>query len=81
MITTSDIRPLSQSTETTAQTAAHHEHAWAIESRHRTSEGTVLYVWCESCRARRIDLQRRYDAPPAALSNPIVVAATADPHA
>lgn len=34
-----------------------HEHAWEVESRHRTSDGTVLYVLCPQCRARRVDLE------------------------
>jgi hypothetical protein len=28
-----------------------HEHAWLMESRHPTSEGTVLYVRCDECGA------------------------------
>lgn len=45
-----------------------HEHAWVTESRHSTSEGTVRYVACTGCGARRIDLQTHPQQPPAALS-------------
>ncbi|MEE2056058.1 hypothetical protein [Rhodococcus artemisiae] len=45
-----------------------HEHGWAVESSHATSMGRVLYVLCEACRARRIDLQHHTQAPPAALT-------------
>lgn len=44
-----------------------HEHAWRTESRHRTSDGWVLYVRC-GCGARRIDHQELADQPPRALS-------------
>lgn len=50
-----------------AHTAVH-EHAWLVESRHRTSEGHVLYVRCSSCTARRVDVQAHAHLPPAALS-------------
>ena len=67
MATTSDTRPLSRTAlNRAAPHVAQHEHAWATESRHRTSEGYVVYVRCGTCQARRIDLQRRYDAPPTA---------------
>lgn len=71
MITTSDIRTLPRAAATAAHEVARHEHAWVTESHHLTSEGVVLYVRCGSCRARRIDLQRRTDAPPIALTNPM----------
>ncbi|MBT2483212.1 MULTISPECIES: hypothetical protein [unclassified Microbacterium] len=45
-----------------------HEHAWLVESRHPTSEGTVLYVRCDDCGTRRVDLQSHAQTPPAALS-------------
>ncbi|MFS0910229.1 hypothetical protein AB3M89_00440 [Microbacterium sp. 179-I 3D2 NHS] len=45
-----------------------HEHAWLVESRHRTSDGTVLYVRCASCAVRRVDLQAHPHVPPAAAS-------------
>lgn len=51
--------------------ARFHEHAWSVESRHQTSEGTVLYVRCVDCRDRRIDLQLHPSAPPRALSREI----------
>ena len=45
-----------------------HEHAWLVESRHPTSEGTVLYVRCEGCAMRRVDMQLHSQMPPTALS-------------
>lgn len=47
---------------------AAHEHAWLIESRHRTSAGTLLYVRCGGCDTRRVDAQSHPDRPPTALS-------------
>jgi hypothetical protein len=52
-------------------TAAPHEHGWLVESRHPTSEGTVVYVRCADCGIRRVDLQERPPAPPSALSRPL----------
>lgn len=52
---------------TTTRPEATHEHAWRTESQHATSAGRVLYVRCV-CGTRRVDLQQRFDAPPAALS-------------
>lgn len=48
-----------------------HEHGWRTESAHRTSEGTVRYVRCPACGARRVDLQRGPEQPPVALSGPV----------
>ena len=48
-----------------------HEHAWLVESRHRTSEGTVLYVRCADCGSRRLDTQAHPQQPPIALSRTI----------
>jgi hypothetical protein len=45
-----------------------HEHAWLMESRHPTSEGTVLYVRCDECGARRVYVQTHPHMPPLALS-------------
>lgn len=45
-----------------------HEHGWYVESRHAVSTGHVLYVRCGECGTRRVDVQERADAPPAALS-------------
>lgn len=45
-----------------------HEHAWLTESRHQTSDGAVLYVRCAACGIRRVDVQERSDATPAAIS-------------
>lgn len=50
---------------------ATHEHAWLVESRHATSEGTVLYVRCAECGARRVDAQPHPTLPPEALSRPL----------
>lgn len=49
-------------------TARPHEHAWHVDSRHATSEGVVVYVRCEECGTRRVDLQTRSTMPPTALS-------------
>lgn len=32
------------------------DHLWSAESRHATSEGTVLYERCRRCGARRLGL-------------------------
>ncbi|MDQ0649186.1 hypothetical protein QFZ53_003382 [Microbacterium natoriense] len=53
------------------QATAAHEHAWLVESRHPTSEGTVLYVRCGGCGIRRVDVQQHPMAPPTALSRPL----------
>ena len=45
-----------------------HEHGWVVESSHSTSMGRVLYVRCEACGARRVDLQHHIQTAPAALS-------------
>lgn len=45
-----------------------HEHAWLVESRHPTSEGTVVYVRCAGCTTRRVDAQQNPSVPPMALS-------------
>ena len=39
-----------------------HEHSWLTESRHRVSDGVIMYVRCSQCMARRVDLK-----PPAQL--------------
>lgn len=45
-----------------------HEHGWSTESAHRTSEGTVVYVRCAGCGARRVDVEPAVAAPPTAAS-------------
>ncbi|GAA1139306.1 MULTISPECIES: hypothetical protein [Microbacterium] len=50
------------------QTAPVHEHAWLVDSRHPTSEGLVLYVRCDGCGVRRVDVQAHPQTPPVALS-------------
>ncbi|MBO0979951.1 hypothetical protein [Microbacterium sp. SD291] len=52
----------------TRPTASAHEHAWLVESRHPSSDGIVLYVRCDECDARRVDVQTHPHVPPAALS-------------
>lgn len=51
--------------------AAAHEHAWATDSVHATSEGRVRYVHCTGCVARRVDLDPAAPAPAFALSRAI----------
>ncbi|WP_141871070.1 hypothetical protein [Microbacterium saperdae] len=50
---------------------AAHEHVWLVESRHRTSDGTLLYVRCADCGIRRLDLQGHPQQPPVGLSRAI----------
>ncbi|TPW76967.1 hypothetical protein FJ658_03345 [Schumannella sp. 10F1B-5-1] len=49
-------------------TADSHEHGWRTESSHATSEGRVVYVRCDACGRRRVDLQTAVGMPPAAVS-------------
>lgn len=51
-----------------------HEHGWATESAHRTSEGEVVYVRCVGCGARRVDLRSPYGVPPTAQSRAVSAA-------
>lgn len=51
-----------------AQPTVEHEHGWSSESAHRTSEGTVVYVRCAGCGARRVDVEPAVAAPPTAAS-------------
>ncbi|MCW3157678.1 hypothetical protein [Micropruina sonneratiae] len=53
---------------TTATDQPTHEHAWSVESRHRTSIGHLLYVRCAECGTRRVDVQSHVYEPPIALS-------------
>jgi hypothetical protein len=39
-----------------------------VESRHPTSDGTVVYVRCADCGQRRVDVQAHPLTPPHALS-------------
>lgn len=50
----------------TAAPAAH-EHSWLTESRHSTSEGTIVYVRCGACAARRVDLRPSSTTPSTSL--------------
>ncbi|SDH53039.1 hypothetical protein [Agrococcus jejuensis] len=45
-----------------------HEHGWATESQHATSEGVVRYVRCAGCGSRRVDVEPAGAAPPMAAS-------------
>ncbi|MFD5213097.1 hypothetical protein [Microbacterium sp. NPDC058345] len=47
-----------------------HEHAWIVDSAHRTSEGEILYVHCTGCPARRVDLRSAPWSPPQEVSRP-----------
>ncbi|MGM1018152.1 MAG: hypothetical protein ACQEW8_11515 [Actinomycetota bacterium] len=47
---------------------APHEHGWLVESRHATSEGTILYVRCAACGALRVDRHVAHAAAPEAVS-------------
>ncbi|MSR99685.1 hypothetical protein FYJ28_12745 [Arthrobacter sp. BL-252-APC-1A] len=41
------------------------EHGWAVTSRHRTSQGHVVYVECVRCPARRVELEEAGTLMPA----------------
>ncbi|MFD5226606.1 hypothetical protein ACFWHT_13385 [Microbacterium sp. NPDC058342] len=45
-----------------------HEHAWSVESAHRTSQGEIVYVRCDGCGVRRVDLRTVAGTPPTAQS-------------
>lgn len=49
-----------------------HEHAWLVDSRHPTSEGTVVYVRCGECGMQRVDLQAHPQSPPTAVSREVL---------
>ncbi|WP_066904584.1 hypothetical protein [Millisia brevis] len=51
------------------------EHAWSVESRHRTSEGVLSYVRCVRCGDRRIDVTRPGGVVPVGVCRPV-----ASPH-
>ncbi|WP_402463867.1 hypothetical protein [Isoptericola aurantiacus] len=55
-----------------------HEHGWAVESSHATSDGHVLYVRCSVCGARRVDLRPLERLVPTALSREVVSTCSAD---
>ncbi|QLD10303.1 hypothetical protein [Microbacterium oleivorans] len=48
-----------------------HEHGWITESSHRTSDGTIRYVRCAICNARRVDADAIDAAAPVAASREI----------
>ncbi len=58
-----DTRPVPVTTP-----AQRHEHAWVTDSRHRTSEGVLVYVHCVGCGVHRVDIQERMETPPRAWS-------------
>jgi hypothetical protein len=45
-----------------------HEHGWVVESSHATSLGRVIYVRCNDCGTRRVDVQEHGELPPIAAS-------------
>ncbi|WP_309129506.1 hypothetical protein [Microbacterium sp.] len=49
---------------------ATHEHAWIVDSAHRTSEGEIVYVHCTGCPARRVDVRSSPWSPPREISRP-----------
>ena len=51
---------------------APHEHGWIEESRHPTSEGTILYVRCVGCGSLRVDRHANGSVVPEALSRSTV---------
>ena len=54
--------------QTAIRADATHEHGWATESAHPTSAGTVRYVRCTGCGARRVDVSPTETSPPVAAS-------------
>ncbi|OYC97186.1 hypothetical protein CI089_01110 [Microbacterium sp. Yaish 1] len=60
--------PASPGSPAAALLARAHEHGWATESAHRTSDGLVRYVRCGGCGVRRVDVQARATQPPVAES-------------
>lgn len=58
------------------------EHGWLTESRHRISTGTIVYVRCVRCGARRVDHLGEGARVPDALSRTLIPGAPAgDPDA
>ncbi|WP_285027128.1 hypothetical protein [Plantibacter sp. ME-Dv--P-122b] len=43
-------------------------HAWATESAHTTSEGSLRYLRCIACGSRRVELRPYDDAPTVPVS-------------
>jgi hypothetical protein len=54
--------------EPALRTGDPHEHGWATESAHASSEGTVRSVRCTGCGARRVDVSPADTSPPVAAS-------------
>jgi hypothetical protein len=48
------------------------EHAWDVESSHRTSIGTVLYTRCVRCGNRRVELQENRSMVPPIVQSKVV---------
>lgn len=63
-------------TPSLSATASVHEHAWVTESVHVTSTGSVRYVRCTGCPARRVELDPLATAPP----TPVTGVIGSDPH-
>lgn len=55
----------------TGSNRAEQPHDWQVESRHGTSTGTVVYVRCGRCGARRVELQESPWLPPLAISREV----------
>lgn len=55
----------------TGSTSEGQPHQWQVESRHGTSDGTVVYVRCTRCGARRVELQESPWLPPLAISREV----------
>jgi len=62
-----------------SRSAPAHEHAWETRSRHRTVDGTLLYVRCVACGAQRVDLHAAGTAAPTALSRALRAGPTSPP--
>ncbi|MGP9487563.1 hypothetical protein CIK76_11780 [Glutamicibacter sp. BW80] len=45
-----------------------HEHSWISESKHPTSIGYVIYVRCNACGVRRVDIQNQTNLVPTPVS-------------
>jgi hypothetical protein len=52
-----------------------HEHMWVTESTHPTSEGRVMYMRCDACGLRQVNLQPVGTLPETAVSRTIGAAA------
>ncbi|MFJ4166267.1 hypothetical protein ACIPY5_11985 [Microbacterium sp. NPDC089698] len=74
-----DTASIPLSSPESSRPAPAHEHAWTTRSRHRTAEGTLLYVRCVTCGAQRVDLHAAGAAAPTALSRALAADRAAGP--